>query len=131
MVAALKSALAGAGARMEVVAPKIGGATGKGGKLIPADHKIDGGPSIFFDAVVVAASEEGAAMLANDPATIDWIRDAFAHLKVIGVTDSAMSLLDAAGITPDDGVITIKGKGVAGFIESAMEGRVWERENPE
>jgi len=131
VVAALKSALAGVGARMEVVAPKIGGAKGQGGKLIPADHKIDGGPSIFFDAVVVAASVEGAAMLANDPATIDWIRDAFAHLKVMGVTESAESLLKGAGIAPDDGVITIKGKGVGGFVESAMGGRVWKREPAE
>jgi catalase len=131
VVAALKSALAGVGARMEVVAPKIGGAKGLGGKVIPADHKIDGGPSILFDAVVVAVSAEGAAMLAANPAAIDWVRDAFAHLKVMGVTDGAMGLLDAAGITPDDGVIMIKGKAVGAFIESAMEGRVWERENPE
>jgi catalase len=131
LVTALKSALAGVGARMEVVAPKIGGAKGLGGKLIPADHKVDGGPSIFFDAVVVAVSEEGAATLAENPAAIDWVRDAFAHLKVMGVTEGATSLLTAAGITPDDGVIAIKGKAVGGFIESAMEGRVWEREKPE
>jgi catalase len=81
--------------------------------------------------VVVAASEDGASLLSGDPATIDWIRDAFAHLKVIGVVDTAASLLDAAGITPDEGVITIKGKGVGGFIEAAMRGRVWEREPAE
>jgi len=131
VVAALKSALAEAGARMDIVAPKIGGAKGKGGKLIPADHKIDGGPSIFFDAVVVAASEEGAAMLAENPAAIDWVRDAFAHLKVMGVTESSSALLEAAGIAPDEGVITIEGKGVGGFIDAAMSGRVWEREKPE
>ncbi len=131
VVSALKSAVAAVGARMEIVAPKIGGATGKGGKLIPADHKIDGGPSIFYDAVVIAASEEGARMLKDDPATIDWIRDAFAHLKVIGVVDTAVSLIDTAGITPDDGVIAFKGKGVGGFIEAAMLGRIWEREPAE
>ena len=131
VVAALKSAVEGVGARMQVVAPRIGGAKGRGGTLIPADHKIDGGPSIFFDAVVVAASEDGAGMLAKDPATIDWIRDAFAHLKVIGFVDTATGLIDAAGITPDEGVITIKGKGVGGFVEAAMLGRVWKREPAE
>jgi len=131
VIASLKSALAAAGAGMEIVAPKIGGARGKGGKLIPADHQIDGGPSIFYDAVVVAASEEGAAMLAGDPAAIDWVRDAFAHLKVIGVVETAASLISAAGIKPDEGVITIQGKGVDGFINAAMAGRVWKREPAE
>ena len=50
---------------------------------------------------------------------------------MIGIVDTAAALLDSAGITPDDGVITIKGKGVGGFIEAAMLGRVWEREPAE
>ena len=45
--------------------------------MIEADHQLAGGPSIFFDAVVVAASEDGAAMLEKEAAAIDWIRDAF------------------------------------------------------
>ena len=128
LVAALETALAAEGARLDVVAPKIGGVTGKGGKRIPADHKIDGGPSIFFDAVVVAASTQGAEMLAEDAAAIDWIRDAFAHLKVIGVAETAAYLVDAAGIAADAGVITIEGKGVGAFIAQAKNGRIWERE---
>ena len=54
LVDALRSAVEKAGARLQVVAPKIGGAKAKGGKLIAADHALAGGPSIFFDAVVVA-----------------------------------------------------------------------------
>jgi catalase len=58
-VSALRTAVEKAGAKLQVVAPKIGGAKGKGGKLIVPDHQLAGGPSIFFDAVVVAASTEG------------------------------------------------------------------------
>jgi len=129
-VAALRAAVENAGARVQVVAPKIGGAVGKGGKLIVPDHQLAGGPSIFFDAVVVAVSEDGAAMLEHEAAAIDWIRDAFGHLKVIGIVPAAAPLLEAAGIEPDAGVVTIDGgaKGITAFITAAKNGRVWDRE---
>ena len=128
-VASLRSAVEKAGAVLQVVAPKIGGARGKGGKMIDADHQLAGGPSIFFDAVVVAASAEGAEMLESEAAAIDWIRDAFGHLKVIGVVDTAMSLVEAAGVEKDEGVVAMgDAKGIAAFITAAKNGRVWDRE---
>jgi len=71
------------GGHLEVVAPKIGGAKANG-KRLPADHALASGPSILFDAVVVAATGDGADRLAEHPTAIDRLRDAFAHLKVIG-----------------------------------------------
>jgi catalase len=118
-----------AGARLEIVAPKIGGARGKGGKTIDADHQLAGGPSIFFDAVVVAASEDGALMLEKEAAAVDWIRDAFGHLKVIGVLDTALGLAEEAGVEEDEGVVEMDGAGdIATFIKAAKNGRVWDRE---
>jgi catalase len=128
-VDSLRSAVEKAGARLQVVTPKIGGARSKGGKRIEADHQLAGGPSILFDAVVVAASAEGARMLVDEAAAIDWIRDAFGHLKVIGVVQSAMSLVERAGIDEDGGVVAVGGaKGIADFITAAKKGRVWDRE---
>jgi catalase len=128
-VDSLRSAVQKAGARLQVVAPKIGGARGKGGKLIEPDHQLAGGPSLFFDAVVVAASADGAAMLESEAAAIDWIRDAFSHLKVIGVVDTARSLVEVAGVEEDEGVVAMDGaKGVTAFINAAKNGRVWDRE---
>ena len=128
-VAALKTAVEAAGARLQVVAPKIGGAAGKGGKRIAPDHQLAGGPSIFFDAVVVAASADGAAALSREAAAIDWVRDAFGHLKVIGILNDAKPLLQRAGIESDPGVVTVDGaKGIAAFITAAKNGRVWDRE---
>ena len=129
LVDALRSAVERAGARLQVVAPKIGGAKGKGGKLIAADHTVAGGPSIFFDAVVVAPSAEGAEMLAKEAAAIDWLRDAFGHLKVIGVVTAAAPLVERAGIDRDAGVVAIdSAKGVGAFITAAKNGRIWDRE---
>jgi catalase len=130
-VAALRTAVEKAGARLQVVAPKIGGAVGRGGKRIEADLQLAGGPSIFFDAVVVAASADGAAFLADETAAISWLRDASSHLKVIGIVPAAAPLLERAGIEPDAGVITIDGaKGIGAFITAAKNGRVWAREAP-
>ncbi len=77
--------------------------------MIDADHQLAGGPSIFFDAVVVAASEEGSAMLEKEAAAVDWIRDAFGHLKVIGVLESALGLAEEAGVEEDEGVVEMDG----------------------
>ena len=128
-VDALKSAVEKAGARLQVVAPKIGGVTLANGKSLPADHQLAGGPSILFDAVVVAASAAGAATLQKEAAAIDWLRDAFGHLKVIGIVDTAAPLLAAAGIEADAGVVTIKkGAKPQAFVDAAKVGRIWDRE---
>ena len=129
LIQALKAAVEKAGAQLQVVAPKVAGAKMKGGAALAADHQLAGGPSIFFDAVVVAPSTTGAEALQADAAAVDWVRDAFGHLKVIGVVDAARPLLERAGVAPDEGVVAIRGvKDVAAFITAAKNGRVWDRE---
>ena len=43
-------------ALVELIAPKVGGVTASDGSWIEAQHMIDGGPSVLFDAVAVLAS---------------------------------------------------------------------------
>jgi hypothetical protein len=57
---------------------------------------------------------------------VAWVPDAFAHLKVIGVTSSAQALLDAAGVMPDEGIVM--GSDPRAFLAKAAAGRIWERE---
>ena len=129
LVAALRAALKKEGAELAVVAPKIGGATGKGGQMIAADHALAGAPSILFDAVVLAPSAEAAAALTEQAAAVDWVRDAFGHLKVIGHVAAAAPLLERAGIEPDAGVIALEGpRSIAAFVAAAKTARIWERE---
>jgi len=128
-VQALKVAVEKAGATLQVVAPKVGGVKVKGATRLDADHQLAGGPSIFFDAVVVAPSADGAADLEHDAAAIDWIRDAFGHLKVIGLSREALPLFERAGLQTDDGVVVLGGpKDIGAFITAARNGRVWDRE---
>jgi catalase len=133
LVAALKAAVLKAGAKFEVVAPKIGGVTLDDGKHLPADHKIEGGPSILFDAVAILPSEEGGVQLALQAEAVNFLRDAFAHLKVIAHLPTTAPLLAKAGMSDADadndaGLILLDAKSVADFIQVASGGRIWDRE---
>ena len=97
--------------------------------MIAADHALAAAPSILFDAVVLAPSPEAAALLTEQAAAVDWVRDAFGHLKVIGHVAAAAPLLERAGIAPDAGVIALEGPpSIAAFIAAAKTARIWARE---
>ncbi|HWH83097.1 MAG TPA: catalase, partial [Burkholderiaceae bacterium] len=125
LVAALRDAAKAAGARVKIVAPKVGGATLADGSKLPADGQLAGTPSIVFDAVAVLLSEAGAAALANDAPALGFVRDAFGHLKAIAIDAGGQRLLQAAGIEPDAGVIAAHE--TKRFIDAAMT-RQWARE---
>ena len=132
LVAALQKAIAGAGAKAKIVAEKIGGAELSDGKILPADQRIDGGPSSLFDAVAILASEEGAARLAGMSAAQDFVRDAFSHLKTIAFTDNLEGLFTKAGLARedlDDACIPLSKRADAGrFVDAAANGKYWPRE---
>ena len=128
---ALKKAVTAAGAKLVVVAPKIGGVARSDGKALAADAAVKGAPSVLFDAVAVLASAEGGAMLARESAAVDFVRDAFAHLKVIGTTKGARALFEAAGVGRDNdaGVVALEERGAPdAFVKAAKKLRIWARE---
>ncbi len=128
---ALVKAVRTEGAFFEVVAPTIGGTTISDGTKVAARHKIDGGPSVLFDAVAILVSEEGAAALGADAGAKDFVTDAFAHCKFIGYSSDALALLEAAGIADDlDDACMALGKAgeAATFIEACRALRYWPRE---
>lgn len=115
----------------EIVAPKIGGVTLSDGTKVAAKQKIDGGPSVLFDAVAILASTDGAAMLASDATAKDFATDAFAHCKFIGYTAETMTLFEKAGMVGDLDAACIKlgAPGDAGtFLKACHALRFWERE---
>ena len=128
LVTSLEQAAEAVGAKLKVIAPKIVGAKGSDGGLIRADFQLAGGPSVLFDAVVLAVSAAGATLLGKEAAAVAFVHDAFAHLKVIGHTADAKPLLDKAGVVADAGVVTVDGKGMKSFLTQASQGRVWDRE---
>ncbi|MBI1684513.1 catalase [Caulobacter hibisci] len=119
----LKAAIAKAGAVAKVIAPKIGGAKGADGTLIPADGQLAGTPSVTVGAIALVLSEDGCAALLKEAAAVQFVMDAFGHLKAIGASDAAKPLLDKAGVEPDDGVTDLG----ADFLAAAVK-RFWDRE---
>ena len=95
---ALRKAVEKEGALLAIVAPKIGGVTTAKGKKLPADQALSGAPSVLFDAVALLPSEAGAAALVKEAAAIDWLRDAFGHLKTIGYVAEAAPIFAKAAI---------------------------------
>ena len=130
LLTAVQRAANSEGALVELIAPQIGGAVLSDGSHVPAHQNVDGGPSVLYDAIVILASAEGAALLAGDAAAKDFVTDAHAHCKFIAYDPAAGPLLDAAGVTElmDDGytALTARTKAVA-FIEQCRNLRLWSR----
>ncbi len=119
----LTSQIGDAGGRPVLIAPKVGGAKMSDGSLMKADAQLAGSPSVLYDAVAIAISKEACAMLLNEGAAVQFVMDAFGHLKAIGATDAAQPLLDKAGVVPDKGVVPLD----KSFITAAGK-RYWARE---
>jgi catalase len=124
----LQAALKKEGADLKLIAPRIGKLKGNG--LVP-DMTVEGGPSVLFDGVVLLPSAEGTAALLGMAAAVNWLRDAFGHLKAIGFNEEALPLFAKAAIKPDAklGVVSLKeGRGLDAFIAAAKKHKIWDRE---
>jgi catalase len=124
-IKALRKAAENAGATVKIVAPKLGGATLSDGKKLPADGQLAGTPSMVFDAVALVLSDEGGKALAKEAAAVDFVRDAFGHLKAIAADAGAQAVLKAGNVGRDKGVVDAADTN--GFIAAAKT-RQWDRE---
>ncbi|WP_428669838.1 catalase [Reyranella sp.] len=123
-IVALQKAVKKEGATLKLVAPRIGPM--KNG-LTP-DMTIDGGPSCLFDAVVLLPGQAEMPILLGMAASINWLRDAFGHLKAIGFNNAAQAMFGKAGLDAAAPGIVSVGKGVDDFIAAAKKHRIWDRD---
>jgi len=121
----IKKAATDAGATVKIIAPKVGGVKLAAGSILAADKQLAGTPSVLFDAVAVILSDEGAKALSMESAAIDFVRDAFGHLKAIAVNKGGQALLRIANIGQDAGVVDANDEDA--FITAAKT-RQWDRE---
>ncbi len=126
LVLALEHAVRLQKADFKLIAPKVGGAQASDGRLLEADMQLAGAPSVLFDTVFVALSEDAGKLMSTEAAAVAWVHDAFQHLKVIGATAGSKVLLDAAGVVADDGIVM--GGEPAAFLDKAAAGRIFDRE---
>ncbi|HEY0841877.1 catalase [Methylotenera sp.] len=125
VINSFKKAVIEAGAGVKLIAPKIGDAKLSDGSMLKVDGQLAGTPSVIFDAVAVILSSEGAKKLSSEAAAIDFIRDAFGHLKAIAADKGGDVLLKISNIGNDAGVVeAVK---TEAFIAAAKT-RQWDRE---
>jgi catalase len=131
LLGALQKAVEAVGGVVELIAPKVGGVVCSDGMLMPAKQKINGGPSILYDAVALLPSAEGAALLAGEATAKDFVNDAFAHAKFIAYGPDAAPLFEKANLASDidEGFFALKKPADAkAFIELCGKLRFWARE---
>ncbi|KZY51571.1 catalase [Sulfitobacter sp. KE29] len=128
VVEALEKSFADEGAMVAIVTPHIQGVTLSDGSTREADEKIDGGPSVVFDAVALVFGEEKADKIAKNKPAQDFVSDAFAHNKFIAWTTAADPLLNAAGIEKDEGTMEVSADNANAFLQTCRKLRFWQRE---
>jgi catalase len=127
---ALQKAAKEEGAIIEVIAPMVGGIQASDGSWIDAAQKIDGGPSVLYDAVALLTSEDSVQILAKEPTARDFVSDAFAHFKFIGYSKAAIPLMEKAGIANalDEACITlVETADAVKFVRACRNIRFWDR----
>jgi catalase len=101
--------------------------------MLEADEKIDGGPSVTYDAVAVVMSEASAKRYNTDKPSIDFVNDAFAHAKFIAYVPAVQPLFETAGVwnRMDDGFVDVSSGQVSAsdFIRKCGKLRFWDRES--
>ncbi|WP_137167467.1 catalase [Salinimonas lutimaris] len=117
------------GAMVEIVAPTIYGITTRDGKRIEGQQKIDGGPSVLYDAVALVLAKEKADEVAAIPQAKDFVTDAHAHSKFIIYNEEAMPLIKEANLEDkmDAGYLSTLKADSDAIVRQLRALRFWER----
>jgi catalase len=97
----LLAAIKAEGATAKIIAPHVGNIKTASNSVVKAVERIDGAPSVLFDAVALLPSAEGVKQLTSNPAARDFVADALAHRKFIAHNAAADPLLKGAGSPPN------------------------------
>lgn len=131
LVTSLRSRIEDVGGLCKIVAPTIAGVRLSDDGELEADEKIEGGPSVLFDAVAIILSENGAEKLAQIPEARDFVSDAVAHKKFVAFTDDAEKLFEAAGLDANviEGCFAVSdAESLDAFFDQLKKLRAWDRD---
>ncbi len=104
LIEKLQKDISKAGGSVKLIARKLNGLVLNNNSGIKAHGQLAGSPSQLFDAVAIVLSQKGTETLLKEGAAVQFVMDAFGHLKAIGYTKEAMPLLEKAGVAMDEGV---------------------------
>jgi len=97
---------------------------------VTVDEKIDGAPSVLYDAIAILITPKDLQMYLNCPAARDFVSDAISHKKFIAYHEAGEDLLKA--MSPkgelDEGMFELDKPAVAKkFLGRCKEIRLWAR----
>lgn len=128
----VKKALDEEGVLYMILAPHMGAVKTDEGDEIQVDGTFTGFASVLFDAVIVPDGREAARTLMGNGDAKYHVRQAYKHLKAIGLIGEAGKMLEACGLANDQddkGLLVGSEAGVLkGFIEAMQQHRTWDRE---
>lgn len=140
----VKNALEGAGAVVEIVAPRHSYLIAENDTQIPVDHTFLTAASVLFDAIYVPGGTNSVATVEADADAVHFLNEAFRHCKAIAADASAIQVLEATyfskKLPADFSDATVIKEGVVvlddaealadKFILAISQHRFWEREKP-
>ena len=114
---------------VEVIAPQAGMLRLSSGDTVNIDQKVDGGPSVLYDAVVLLPGTDKLETLYQHPAAQSFVKDAYDHKKFIAYCEEASGLLKRSGVGKlDEGCIALKSEpDAATFLKQCQQLRYWSR----
>ena len=102
----LKSAIEQAGGKAMLIAKRLKNIKTKGGAM-DADGQLFGTPSCTLDAIALVLTEAASVELSMEAAAVQFVMDAYGHLKAIGHNGNCAALLKKAGVVADAGVTSL------------------------
>lgn len=138
----VKTALEGAGAMVEIIAPRLNFILSETSEEIPVNHSFLTAASVLYDAVYVPGGTNSVATVEAEANAVHFLNEAFKHCKAIAADAGAMQVLESTYFSkklPEDFsdksvlingvVIGDDAKSLARqFIMAIAQHRFWERE---
>jgi catalase len=130
----VKKQLSGAGAVVEVIAPRQGFIQTAEGAAIEVDKSFLTTASVLYDAVYVPGGANSVIALQNEPDAIHFLNEAWRHCKAIAFDEDALPILKATyfgqqGSTTEGLIINNDANLLADqFILAVQQHRFWNRE---
>ena len=117
------------GGVIELVSRNKHGVKTSDGETMSAQQKIDGAPSVLYDAVAILITKDEAEKISQLQPFKDFISDAYHHKKFIAYNSEIEPLLIMCGLAEVDlGCFDISGKSnIHDFLSSCADLRFWDR----
>ncbi len=131
-VLAMKKALEAVGAKVKVIASRLGAVKGDGGQSVEVDKSAITTASVEYDAVIIPGGKASVETLKRDGDALHFVQEAYRHFKPVFASKEGVELLRTCGIDPSaPGVVTSTGgegeKAVGMFVAAIAQHRHWAR----